>query len=62
MGEKDINPKEVMLQLEDELSLVELPCLVNEEVIEKFCKDLVYQRGQRNDDNSSENSTADRIL
>ena len=62
MGEKDINPKEVMLQLEDELSLVELPCLVNEEVIEKFCKDLVYQRGQRNDDDSSENSTADRIL
>ena len=62
MGEKDINPKEVMLQLEDELSLVELPCLVNEEVIEKFCKDLVYQRGQRNDDDSFENSTADRIL
>ena len=30
---------------------------MNEEVIEKFCEDLVNQRGQRYDDDSSENST-----
>ena len=45
-----------MLQLEDELSLLELPCLVNEEVMDKFCEDLHDQRGQRHNDDSSKNS------
>ena len=46
-----------MLQLEDELSPLELPCLVNEEVMNKFCEDLHDQRGQRHNDDSSKNST-----
>ena len=62
MGEKEVNsifrlprlPKEVMLQLSDELSQVELPCLVGEHLIDQFWEDL---RSQRYDDNSSNGST-----
>ena len=55
MGEKDVNPmfqlpREVMLQMKDELSAVELPCLVEDQLIDEFYDDLVDQRGQRHDD------------
>ena len=55
MGEKDVNPmfqlpREVMLQMKDELSAVELPCLVEDQLIDEFYDDLVDQRGQRHDE------------
>ena len=65
MGEKDVNPifrlprlpREVMLQLEDELSAIELPCLVENDVMDEFHVDPVHQGAQRQDDNSSADST-----
>ena len=33
-------PKEVMLKLADELFLVELPCIVEDRLINEFCDDL----------------------
>ena len=65
MGEKDVHPvfrlprlpKEVMLQLEDELSAIELPCLVEHDVFDEFHHDPVNQGGQRQDDDSSADST-----
>ena len=65
MGEKDVHsifrlprlPREVMLQLEDELSAIELPCLVENDVFDKFHHDPVNQGAQRQDDNSSADST-----
>ena len=49
-------PKEVLLQLANELSLVEVPCLVKEDLIDEFCEDLIDQRVQSHDDNSSDGS------
>ena len=46
-----------MQQLEGELSLVELPCMVNKKLFDKFCEDLVDQGSQRHDDSSSDDST-----
>ena len=65
MGEKDVNPifrlprlpREVMLQLEDELSAIELPCLVDNDVMDEFHVDPVHHGAQRQDDNSSLDST-----
>ena len=37
-------PIEVMLQLADKLILVELPCLVQENLIDEFCEDKVDQK------------------
>ena len=62
MGEKDVNPmfrlpREVMMQLEDKLSAKELPCLVEDQLIDEFHQELVHKRGQRQDDESSAEST-----
>ena len=65
MGEKDINPifrlprlpRDVMLQLEDELSGIELPCLVENDVMDEFHVDPVHHGAQRQDDDSSLDST-----
>ena len=65
MGEKDVHPifrlprlpREVMLQLEDELSAIELPCLVDNDVMDEFHVDPVHHGAQRQDDNSSLDST-----
>jgi hypothetical protein len=64
MGEKDLNPifrlprlpKEIMLQLADELSLVELPCLVENQLVDEFYEDLGDHKEQKHDDDSSDNS------
>ena len=50
-------PREVMLQLEDELSAIELPCLVDNYVMDEFHDDPVHHGAQRQDDNSSVDST-----
>ena len=64
MGEKDLNPifrlprlpKEIMLQLADELSLVELPCLVENQLVDEFYEDHGDHKEQNQDDDSSDNS------
>ena len=40
-----------MLQLADKLSLVELPCLVEEQLIDELCHDLNIHRDQNQDHN-----------
>lgn len=50
-------PKEVMLQLSNMLLLVELPCLVEDRLIDEFCDDLENHKVHRQDENSSNGST-----
>ena len=60
MGEKDVNPIFRLPRLPKEVMLTNSlwwSCLVDEELIGNFCKDLVDQWGQRDDDNSSKGST-----
>ena len=65
LGEKDLDPifrlprlpKEVMLQLFNMLLLVELPCLVEDRLINEFCDDLENHKVHRQDENSSNGST-----
>ena len=60
MGKRDLNPifwlprlpKEAMLQLEDKLSMIDLPCKVNNSLVDEFYKD-VNHRSQHQDDDSS---------
>ena len=60
MGEREHNPifilprlpKEDMLQLADELSEINLPCKVNDDIVDEFYKDINH-RSQHQDDDSS---------
>ena len=59
IGERDLNPifqllrlpKEVMLELEDELFKINLPCKVDQSLVDEFYKDINH--GSHQDDDSS---------
>ena len=61
MGVKDINPifkfprlsKKIMERLEDKLSMIELPCKPQDDVMDDFYDDQVDQVEEQQDDNSS---------
>ena len=61
MGEGDPNPiftlprlpKEDMLQLADELSEINLPCKVNDEIVDEFYEDINHGSQHQDDDSST---------